>query len=79
LARIALPHQCEDVVEFSLNNGILDITLKLKPQGSATESTVDQVDLDNDDYDDETPLFDDVGIDFDDDDDDDEDGGIKIF
>ena len=80
LARIALPHQCEDVVEFSLNNGILDITLKLKPQGSATESTVDHVDLDNDDYDDETPLFDDVGIDFDDDDDDDdEDGGIKIF
>jgi hypothetical protein len=80
LATIALPHQCEDVVEFSLNNGILDITLKLKPQGSATESTVDHVDLDNDDYDDETPLFDDVGIDFDDDDDDDdEDGGIKIF
>ena len=80
LARIALPHQCEDVVEFSLNNGILDITLKLKPQGSATESTADHVDLDNDDYDDETPLFDDVGMDFDDDDDDDdEDGGIKIF
>ena len=81
LARIALPHQCEDVVEFSLNNGILDITLKLKPQGSATEPTVERVDLDDEDYDDETPLSDDVSIDFDDDDDDDddEDGGIKIF
>ena len=81
LATIALPHQCEDVVEFSLNNGILDITLKLTPQGSATEPTVDRVDLDDEDYDDETPLSDDVSIDFDDDDDDDddEDGGIKIF
>ena len=82
LATIALPHQCEDVVEFSLNNGILDITLKLTPQGSATESTANNVDLDDDDYDDDTPLSDNVGIDFaddDDDDDDDEDGGIKIF
>ena len=81
LATIALPHQCEDVVEFSLNNGILDITLKLTPQGSATEPTVDRVDLDDEDYDDETPLSDDVSIDFDDDDDDkdDEDDGIKIF
>jgi hypothetical protein len=92
LARIALPHQCEDVVEFSLNNGILDITLKLTPQGSATKSTINHVDLDDDDYDGdydyETPLSDDVSIDFDDededdddddDDDDDEDGGIKIF
>jgi len=81
LATIALPHQCEDVVEFSLNNGILDITLKLTPQGSATESTANNVDLDDEDYDDDTPLSDNVGIDFadDDDDDDDEDGGIKIF
>ena len=81
LATIALPHQCEDVVDFSLNNGILDITLKLTPQGSATESTANNVDLDDEDYDDDTPLSDNVGIDFadDDDDDDDEDGGIKIF
>ena len=81
LATIALPHQCEDVVEFSLNNGILDITLKLTPQGSATESTANHVDLDDEDYDDDTPLSDNVSIDFadDDDDDDDEDGGIKIF
>lgn len=80
LARIALPHQCEDVVEFSLNNGILDITLKLTPQGSATEPTANDVDLDDEDYDDNAPLSDNVSIDFDDDDDDDdEDGGIKIF
>ena len=80
LARIALPHQCEDVVEFSLNNGILDITLKLTPQGSATEPTANDVDLDDEDYDDNAPLSDNVSIDLDDDDDDDdEDGGIKIF
>ena len=29
LARIELPHACEDVVDFTLNNGILDITLRL--------------------------------------------------
>ena len=34
MARIKLPHPCEDVVGWSLNNGILDITLKLIPQGS---------------------------------------------
>ena len=33
LARIDLPHPCEDLVDWSLNNGILDITLKLTPQG----------------------------------------------
>ena len=79
LARIALPHQCENVVEFSLNNGILDITLKLTPQGSATESTANNADLDDEDYDDNKPLSENVNIDFADDDDDDEDGGITIF
>ena len=80
LARIALPHQCENVVEFSLNNGILDITLKLTPQGSATESIEDTVDLEDDDYDDETPLSENISIDLaDDDDDDEDDGGIPIF
>ena len=38
LAQIELPHQCDDVVDWSINNGILDITLKLTPQGSAVES-----------------------------------------
>jgi len=80
LARIALPHQCEDVVDFSLNNGILDITLKLTPQGSATESTKDTVDLDDEEYDDETPPTENISIDLsDDEDDDDDDGGIPIF
>ena len=65
VARIKLPHPCEDVVGWSLNNGILDITLKLTPQGSALE-------------DDETPDVD-VSVDFSDDDDDDDDGGIPIF
>ena len=80
LARIALPHQCENVVGFSLNNGILDITLKLTPQGSASESIEDSVDLEDDDYDDETPLSENISIDLaDDDDDDEDDGGIPIF
>ncbi|MCS5532897.1 MAG: hypothetical protein NZ736_01405 [Candidatus Poseidoniaceae archaeon] len=80
LARIALPHQCENVIEFSLNNGILDITLKLTPQGSATESIEDAVDLEDEDYDDETPLSENISIDLaDDDDDEDDDGGIPIF
>ena len=81
LATIALPHQCEDVVDFSLNNGILDITLKLTPQGSATESAAKHIDFDDEDYDDDRPVSDNVSIDFadDDEDDDDEDGGITIF
>ena len=37
MARIKLPHPCEDVVGWSMNNGILDITLKLIPQGSALD------------------------------------------
>ena len=66
MARIKLPHPCEDVVGWSLNNGILDVTLKLTPQGSALE-----------DGDDSAPTAD-VSLDFGDDDDDD-DGGIPIF
>ena len=67
MARIKLPHPCEDVVGWSLNNGILDITLKLTPQGSALE-----------DGDDSAPTAD-VSLDFGDDDDDEDDGGIPIF
>ena len=66
MARIKLPHPCEDVVGWSLNNGILDITLKLTPQGSAL-----------DEGDDNVPTSD-VSLDFGDDDDED-DGGIPIF
>ena len=66
MARIKLPHPCENVVGWSLNNGILDITLKLTPQGSAL-----------DDGDDNVPTSD-VSLDFGDDDDED-DGGIPIF
>jgi len=66
MARIKLPHPCEDVVGWSLNNGILDITLKLIPQGSALEG------------DDEEPSAD-ISLDFGDKDDDEDDGGIPIF
>ena len=68
LAQIELPHPCEDLVDWSLNNGVLDITLKLTPQGSAVE---DDTVL-------EAP---DVSIDLgdSDDDDDEDDGGIPIF
>ena len=67
MARIKLPHPCEDVVGWSLNNGILDVTLKLTPQGSALE-----------DGDDSAPTAD-VSLDFGHDDDDEDDGGIPIF
>ena len=78
LAQIELPHQCDDVVNWSLNNGILDITLKLAPQGSATESPVE--DIDNDIEDDDSPIPSDVSLDLaDEDDDDEDDGGIPIF
>ena len=78
LAQIELPHQCDDVESWSLNNGILDITLKLAPQGSATEPHVE--DIDNDIEDDDSPIPSDVSLDLaDDDDDDEEDGGIPIF
>ena len=78
LAQIELPHQCEDVVDWSLNNGILDITLKLSPQGSALESESDEIEEDvEDDY---SPTPSDVSVDFSKDDDDDEDdGGIPIL
>ena len=61
LAQIELPHPCEDLVDWSLNNGILDITLKLTPQGSAVE------------HDDETIEVPDVSIDVGDSNDDDDD------
>ena len=77
LARVELPHPCDDVVEWSLNNGILDVTLKLTPQGSALPAPAE--DNDDDDNDDETPGFSDVSIDVGDDKDDDDDGGIPIF
>jgi len=77
LARVELPHPCDDVVEWSLNNGILDVTLKLTPQGSALPAPA--ADNDDDDNDDETPGFSDVSIDVGDDKDDDDDGGIPIF
>ena len=67
MARIKLPHPCEDVVGWSLNNGILDVTLKLTPQGSALGEV-----------DDEFPSAE-VSLDFGDDDDDEDDGGIPIF
>ena len=67
MARVKLPHPCEDVVGWSLNNGILDITLKLTPQGSALGE-----------IDDDAPSAE-VSLDFGDDDDDEDDGGIPIF
>jgi len=66
VARVKLPHPCEDIVEWSLNNGILDITLKLTPQGSALGDDEDGVPSAN------------ISLDFGDDDEDD-DGGIPIF
>ena len=77
LAQIELPHQCDDVVDWSLNNGILDITLKLTPQGSALKN--ENTDLDDGIEDDDSPIISDVSLDLADDDDDDEEGGIPIF
>ena len=77
LAQIELPHQCDDVVDWSINNGILDITLKLTPQGSAVES--DSEDIDDDVEDDLTPVSSDVSVDLADEDEDEDDGGIPIF
>ena len=73
VARIELPHQCDELVDWSFNNGILDVTLKLTPQGPAVEE--DQDDADDDDEDEDIP---DVSIDLSDDDDED-DGGIPIL
>ena len=73
-----MPHQCDDVVDWSLNNGILDITLKLTPQGSALES--ESEDIDEESEDDYSPEPSEVSVDFTKDDDDDEDdGGIPIL
>ena len=77
LAQIELPHQCDDVVDWSINNGILDITLKLTPQGSAVESVSE--DNDDDVEDDLAPVSSDVSVDLADDDEDEDDGGIPIF
>jgi len=72
LALVQLPHPCDDVVDWSLNNGILDITLKLTPQGKALELEMG---------DDETPRSEHVSVELSDEeeDDDDDDGGIPIF
>ncbi|MEC8540394.1 MAG: hypothetical protein VXY53_00955 [Candidatus Thermoplasmatota archaeon] len=67
MARVKLPHPCQDVVGWSLNNGILDITLRLTPQGSALHDNNDDI-----------PSSD-VCVDFGEDDDDEDDGGIPIF
>ena len=78
LAQIELPHQCDDVVDWSINNGILDITLKLTPQGSALET--ESEDIDDDIEDDLAPVSSDVSVELaDDDDDEEDDGGIPIF
>lgn len=67
MARVKLPHPCQDIVGWSLNNGILDITLRLTPQGSALHDNNDDI-----------PSSD-VSLDFGEDDDDEDDGGIPIF
>jgi len=78
LAQIELPHQCDDVVNWSLNNGILDITLKLSPQGPALGAPSEEIDEETED--DYSPAASDVSLDLaKDDDDEDEDGGIPIF
>lgn len=90
LAQIELPHQCEDLVDWSINNGILDVTLKLTPQGSAlvdsdADSDADSdVESDEDDDDDDYfPTAQEVSLDLSDEDDEedeeDDDGGIPIF
>ena len=79
LARVKLPHPCDEVVEWSLNNGILDVTLKLTPQGSAVSEQDDDDDEDEGDDTDEVPETPDVRLDLGDDHDDDDDGGIPIF
>ena len=77
VARVALPHRCEDVVDWTLNNGILDLPLRLVPlENEPAESDLDEA------YDDEQPVVEDgsIAIDLaDDDDDEDDDGGIPIL
>lgn len=83
LAQIELPHQCEDLVDWSINNGILDVTLKLTPQGSALGDSGVESDDDHDedfDGDDYFPASQKVTLDLlDEDDEEDDDGGIPIF
>jgi len=79
LARVELPHPCDEVIEWSLNNGILDVTLKLTPQGSAVPESDDRDDEDEGDDTDEVPETPDVHLDLGDNQDDDDDGGIPIF
>ena len=79
LARVELPHPCDEVVEWSLNNGILDVTLKLTPQGSAVPELNAGDDEDEGDDADEVPETPDVHLDLGEDRDDDDDGGIPIF
>ena len=76
VARIELPHACEDVVDFTLNNGILDITLRLIPPEDAFAALPP-----SDDGDDTIPLSGDLAIAFADADDadDDDDGGLPIL
>lgn len=76
VARVALPHRCEDVIDWTLNNGILDITLRLVPlEDVPSEENLDE------EYDDEQPAVEDgsIAIDLADDDEDDDDGGIPIL
>ena len=77
VARVALPHRCEDVIDWTLNNGILDITLRLVPlEDAPSEENLDE------EYDDEQPAVEDgsIAIDLaDDEDEDDDDGGIPIL
>jgi len=79
VARVRLPHRCEDVVDWTLNNGVLDITLRLVPVGDLPSSD----DAHPDELDDERPpTFEDgtIAIDLsDDEDDEDDDGGIPIL
>ena len=66
------------MVEWTLNNGILDITLRLEPlDETPTSDPIDEA------FDDDEPVMDDgsIAIDLadDDDDDDEDDGGIPIL
>ena len=81
VTRIDLPQPCEDLVDWEFNNGILDLTLKLIPQGSALlKSTDNDDDHPEEDEEDEDVEMPDVSIDLagEDGDDDEDDGGIPI-
>ncbi len=80
VARVRLPHRCEDVVDWTLNNGVLDITLRLVPVGDLP--SVDENEDPDELNDDEPNTFEDgtIAIDLsEDEDDDDDDGGIPIL